>query len=135
MPMAEGKPAVLGDGIASRAFVLSPVIVTGPPHREKHMRIRQIAVSAAFAAGLAAVPLAAQAQYYYPPCSPFPLAWPFCIAGAAVNTAATIVTAPFAALSGPYYYPYYGYGYRYGYYGRRRHYARRHYSHYYYGAR
>jgi hypothetical protein len=103
------------------------------------MRIRQVAVSATFAAGLAALPLAtAEAQYYYPPCSPFPLAWPFCIAGAAVNTAAAIVTAPFAALSGPYYYPYYGYGYgyRYGYYGRpRRHYARRHYSHYYYGAR
>ena len=73
------------------------------------MRIRQIAVSALFAAGLAALPLAtAEAQYYYPPCSPFPLAWPFCIAGAAVNTAAAIVTAPFAALSGPYYYPYYG---------------------------
>jgi hypothetical protein len=128
-------PALPRDGIASRAFVRSPVIVTGPPHREKHMRVRQIAVSALFAAGLAALPLAtAEAQYYYPPCSPFPLAWPFCIAGAAVNTAAAIVTAPFAALSGPYYYPYYGYGYRY--YGRpRRHYARRHYSHYYYGAR
>lgn len=135
-------PAFLRNGIASRAFVLSPDIVTGRSHREKRMRIRQIAVSAIFAAGFAALPLAtAEAQYYYPPCSPFPLAWPFCIAGAAVNTAATIVTAPFVALSGPpYYYPYYGYyygyGYRYGYYGRpRRHYARRHYAHYYYGPR
>lgn len=86
------------------------------------MRIRQIAVSAAFAAGLAAVPLAtAKAQYYYPPCSPFPLSWPFCVAGAAVATAATIVTAPFVALAGPPYY-YYGYpNYYYGYYGRPRH--------------
>jgi hypothetical protein len=132
-------PAFLENGMASRVFVLLPAVVTGRSHLEKRMRIRQIAVSALFAAGLAALPLAtAEAQYYYPPCSPFPLAWPFCIAGAAVNTAAAIVTAPFAALSGPYYYPYYGYGYgyRYGYYGRpRRHYARRHYSHYYYGAR
>jgi hypothetical protein len=121
--------AFLRNGIASRTFVLSLVIVIGPSHREKPMRIRQIAVSAAFAAGLAAVPLAtAKAQYYYPPCSPFPLAWPFCIAGAAVSTAATIVTAPFVALSGPPYYPYY---YGYGYYGRPwRHYARRHYAHY-----
>jgi hypothetical protein len=122
--------AFLRNGIASRTFVLSLVIVIGPSHLEKPMRIRQIAVSAAFAAGLAAVPLAtAEAQYYYPPCSPFPLAWPFCIAGAAVSTAATIVTAPFVALSGPpYYYPYY---YGYGYYGRPwRHYARRHYAHY-----
>jgi hypothetical protein len=122
--------AFLRNGIASRTFVLSLVIVIGPSHREKPMRIRQIAVSAAFAAGLAALPLAtAEAQYYYPPCSPFPLAWPFCVAGAAVSTAATIVTAPFVALSGPpYYYPYY---YGYGYYGRPwRHYARRHYAHY-----
>ncbi|MGA8755738.1 MAG: hypothetical protein WB611_05315 [Stellaceae bacterium] len=98
------------------------------------MRIHLFAASAAFAAGLAALPLAtAEAQYYHPPCSPFPLAWPFCIAGAAVNTAATIVTAPFVALSGPYYYPYYGY--RYGYYGRPRHHHARHYAHYYYGPR
>jgi hypothetical protein len=98
------------------------------------MRIRQIAVSAAFAAGLAALPLAsAKAQYYYPPCSPFPLAWPFCVAGAVVGTAAAIATAPFVALAGPpYYYGYYGYPYYYGYYGwPRRHYARRHYAHYY----
>jgi hypothetical protein len=75
------------------------------------MHLRRIAVSAAFAAGLAALPLAtAKAQYYYPPlCSPFPLSWPFCIAGAVVGTAATIVTAPFVALTGPpYYYGYYG---------------------------
>jgi len=73
------------------------------------MHFRQIAVATAFAAGLAAVPVAtAKAQYYYPPCSPFPLFWPFCIAGAIVGTAATIVSAPFVALTAPpYYYGYY----------------------------
>ena len=71
------------------------------------MRIRRTIISAAFAAGLAALPLStAEAQYYYPPCSPFPLAWPFCVAGAVVGTAAAIVTLPFRALAGapPYYY-------------------------------
>jgi hypothetical protein len=76
------------------------------------MRIRRIRISAAFAAGLAALPLsAAKAQYYPPPCSPFPLFWPFCVAGAVVGTAVTIVTAPVWALTGgpPYYYrAYYG---------------------------
>lgn len=73
------------------------------------MHIRRIAISAAFAAGLGALPFAAaQAQYYYPPCSPFPLFWPFCVAGAVVGTAATIATAPIRALAGP---PYYGYPY------------------------
>jgi hypothetical protein len=68
------------------------------------MRIRRLAMSAAFAAGVAALPLAtAQAQYY---CSPAPLAWPFCAAGAIVGTAATIATAPFWLLAGA---PYYGY--------------------------
>jgi hypothetical protein len=77
------------------------------------MRIRRIAALAAFVAGLAALPLAAAKAQYYPPCSPFPLFWPFCVAGAIVGTAATIVTAPFVALTAP---PdYYGY---YGYYGR-----------------
>jgi len=96
------------------------------------MRIRRIAVSAAFAAGLAALPPAtAKAQYYppqyYPPCSPFPLFWPFCVAGAIVGTAATIVAAPFVALTAP---PYY-----YGYYGRP-YYAPRYYGPpYYYGPR
>lgn len=77
------------------------------------MRLRLIAISAVFAAGLAALPLsAAKAQYYapyYPPCSPFPLFWPFCIAGAVVGAAATVVTAPFWVFTGapPYYYTYY----------------------------
>jgi hypothetical protein len=127
------------------------------------MRIRQITISAAIAAGLAALPFStAEAQYYpqqqptaprttdqlnreeltrlqsgsgstpyhwapgspsgwgsppgwgwgYPPCSPFPLFWPFCVAGAVVGTAAMIVTAPVLALTGapPYYYPPYYYG-------------------------
>src|SRR5712691_5569481 len=73
------------------------------------MRIRRIAVLAAFAAGLAALPLATAKAQYYPPCSSFPLFWPFCVAGAIVGTAATIVTAPFVALTAPpYYYGYYG---------------------------
>jgi hypothetical protein len=78
------------------------------------MRIRRIISSVAFAAGLAALPLsAAEAQYYPPPCSPFPLFWPFCVVGAVVGAAAVIVSAPFRALAGappfyygpPYYYP------------------------------
>jgi hypothetical protein len=73
------------------------------------MRIHRIAVSAAFAAGLTALPLATAEGQYYPPCSPFPLFWPFCVAGAIVGTAATIVAAPFVALTAPpYYYGYYG---------------------------
>jgi hypothetical protein len=74
------------------------------------MRIRRMAMSAAFATGLAALPLAsAQAQYYtpyYSPCAANPLAWPFCIAGAIVGTAATIAAAPFWLLAGT---PPYGY--------------------------
>jgi hypothetical protein len=84
----------------------------------------RLARAALFAAGLAVPPLSgAKAD-----CS-FPLAWPFCIAGAVVNTAATIATAPFRGVSGsPYYY---GYAYHYssgyyhyssGYYHHRRHY-------------
>jgi hypothetical protein len=76
------------------------------------MPIRRMAMSVAFAAGLAALPIsAARAQYYdpyYAPCSPFPLAWPFCLAGAIVGTAATIATAPFWALAGIPPYGYYG---------------------------
>jgi hypothetical protein len=70
------------------------------------------AIAALFAAGLAALPIsAAKAQYY---CDPNPLAWPFCIAGAAIGTAASIATAPLYVLGGrPYYY---NYGYPYPYY-------------------
>ena len=72
------------------------------------MNIRGIAAPAAFAVGLAALPLAPARAQYYPPCSPFPLFWPFCVVGAVVGTAAAIVTAPFAALAPPpYYYGYY----------------------------
>lgn len=70
------------------------------------MRIRRIAISAAFATGLAALSLSTAQAQYYAPCSPFPLAWPFCVAGAVVGTAATIVTAPFRVLAGV---PPYGY--------------------------
>ena len=79
------------------------------------MHIRAIASSAAFIAGLAALPLApakAQNYYYYPPPPPpaerpagsgacwFPLFWPFCAAGAVVGTAGAIATAPFRAAAG-----------------------------------
>ncbi|HEU0154727.1 MAG TPA: hypothetical protein VFQ82_01560 [Stellaceae bacterium] len=67
------------------------------------MRQRLMTISAAFAIGLTVLPLAtAKAQYYAPPpCSPFPLFWPFCVAGAIVGAAAMIVTAPFGGLAGP----------------------------------
>ncbi|HUC67386.1 MAG TPA: hypothetical protein VMA53_18230, partial [Stellaceae bacterium] len=77
------------------------------------MRVRRMALSVGFAAALAALPVsAARAQYYdpyygYGSCA-FPLAWPFCIAGAVVGTAATIATAPFWALAGVPPYGYYG---------------------------
>ncbi|HEV2098301.1 MAG TPA: hypothetical protein VGR45_05175 [Stellaceae bacterium] len=94
------------------------------------MGVRQIAISAAFAAGLAAVPYASATAQYYPappPCSPFPLFWPFCVAGAVVGTAAAIVTAPFRVFAPPPYYygpppPYYAPRYYpppYNYYGPR----------------
>ena len=100
------------------------------------MSIHRIVIPAVFAAGIAALPLSSAKAQYYPPCS-FPLAWPFCIAGAAVDTAAAIATAPFRAVAGPYYYygyPYYYYGYPYyapvSYYPRRHHHRRHYYSHY-----
>jgi hypothetical protein len=71
------------------------------------MRVRHIALSAVFAAGVAALPLsAADAQYYYSPmCNPIPLSWPFCVAGAVVYGVGTVVTAPFRAVAPrPYYY-------------------------------
>ena len=85
------------------------------------MKIRRLAISAAFAAVLAALPPAsATAQQPYPPlppppppyypypaCSPFPLEWPFCVAGAIVGLAAAIVAAPFRAIAGPPYWAYY----------------------------
>ena len=71
------------------------------------MPISRFAISAVFAAGLAVLPLsAAKAQYYGPPCTPFPLTWPFCVAGAVVGTAAAVVSAPFRATAYPYYYGY-----------------------------
>ena len=63
--------------------------------------IRRLVLSVLVVTAIAAVPRSpANAQF---DCS-FPLAWPFCIAGAAVYTAGAIATAPFR----PYYYdPYY----------------------------
>jgi hypothetical protein len=59
------------------------------------------------ALSLALTPVTAVAQYYGP-CSPNPLAWPFCAAGAIVVGATAIVAAPFVILSGG---PHYAYGY------------------------
>ena len=58
------------------------------------MRIRRIVASVLFAAALAPASFSGAKAQYYAPCSPFPLAWPFCVAGAIVGTAADIVTAP-----------------------------------------
>jgi hypothetical protein len=60
----------------------------------------QLIISAAFAGGLAVLPLSTTKAQYYPPCSPFPLFWPFCAARAVVGTAAMIVAAPVRALTG-----------------------------------
>ena len=58
------------------------LVLTRRSNREALMRIRRIAISAAFTAGLATLSIStAKAQYYPPPCSPFPLSWPFCVVG------------------------------------------------------
>ena len=94
------------------------------------MLTRRIVISALAVVGGGALSLSPANAQYYPPCS-FPLEWPFCVAGAAVNTAAAIATAPF---TGPYYYtygPYYGSSYyapAYYYYPRRHHRRRHHYQ-------
>ena len=74
------------------------------------MRIRRIASSAAFAAGLGTLPLPAAEAQYSPPYSPPPLSWPICAAGAVVATATTIITAPLRVLTGAplFYYACYG---------------------------
>lgn len=81
------------------------------------MRLAPVAL---FAGILAVLPL----QPVKADCS-FPLAIPFCIAGAVVNAATTVVTAPFYGVRSSYA-PYYGVGssYHYGSYYRRPHYYR-----------
>jgi hypothetical protein len=64
------------------------------------MRVRRIAISVAFAAGLATLPLSAAEAQYYPPYSPPPLSWPICAAGAVLVTATTMITAPLRVLTG-----------------------------------
>jgi hypothetical protein len=87
------------------------------------MPIRRIAAAVGLALGLAGSPLSAANAQYYSDCNPFPLSWPFCIAGAAVGTAAAIATLPFRAIAGsPYYY--YGTPYYSGYYGTPYYYGR-----------
>jgi hypothetical protein len=91
--------------------------------------IRRLVLLVLVAAAIVAVPRSpANAQY---DCS-FPLAWPFCIAGAAVYTAGAIATAPFHPYYySPYYYSpaYYAPGYYYPYYHHyhHHHHARHHY--------
>ena len=58
------------------------------------MLIRRIVLLTALAVGVGTAPMSEASAQYYPPCSPFPLAWPFCVAGAIVGTAANIATAP-----------------------------------------
>ena len=65
--------------------------------------IRRLMISVLVAAAIAAIRQSAEKAQY--DCS-FPLAWPFCIAGAAVYAAGAIATAPFQ----PYYYDPYYYG-------------------------
>jgi hypothetical protein len=74
------------------------------------MRIRRIAISVAFAVGLAALPLSAANAQSYPPYWPPPLSWPICAAGAVLVTATTIIAAPLRVLTGapPFYYVCYG---------------------------
>src|SRR6266404_1632213 len=78
------------------------------PNAGVPMQIQRLVIATVFALGIAALPLSpAKAQYYGPPCTPFPLTWPFCVAGAVVGTAAAVVSAPFRATAYPYYYGYY----------------------------
>ena len=82
------------------------------------MRVRRTMILAVFVAGLGALPLSTAeaqsnpAQYYppqyYPACSPFPLEWPFCVVGAVLDIAATIVTTPIRLLTGAPPFGYYG---------------------------
>ena len=94
--------------------------------------IRRLVISVLMAAGTAAIPQSpANAQF---DCS-FPLAWPFCIAGAAVYTAGAIATAPFHPYYyDPYYHGYYGPAYYAAgyYYPHFHHYHHHHARHHYY---
>jgi hypothetical protein len=59
------------------------------------MRIRLIAISVAFAIGLAALPSSNANAQDNPACSsPSPLAWPLCAAGVVLGTAVNIASAP-----------------------------------------
>jgi|SRR6516225_5235482 len=110
-------------------------LTRGVRTRRSFMGIRRVAITAAFGVGLATLPLSTAKAQYYPPCSPFPLEWPFCVVGAVVGTAAMIVTAPIRALTGapPFYYG--GY-YRQPYYPPPAYYAPGYYPpSYYYGPR
>jgi hypothetical protein len=43
------------------------------------MYIRRITIAGAYGVGLAALSFSTAEAQYYPPCSPFPLEWPFCV--------------------------------------------------------
>jgi hypothetical protein len=67
------------------------------------MMVKQFAISAVLATGLAAAPFSrAEAHRHF--CGP--LCWPFAAAAAVVGTAAVVATAPIRAVAGA---PYYGY--------------------------
>ena len=65
------------------------------------MNWTRIALSAAVAAGLAALPLAGAEAHRH---RGFPLFWPLAAGAAVVGTAAAIATAPLRAAAYPYYY-------------------------------
>jgi hypothetical protein len=67
------------------------------------MMVKQLAISAVLATGLAAAPLS-QAEAHRHFCGP--LCWPFAAAAAVVGTAAVVATAPIRAIAPPY--GYYG---------------------------
>jgi len=75
------------------------------------MHLRRIAISAVFAAVLAALPLSpAKAQYYPFPyaCNPSLVIVPFCIASGIFAGIGGVATA---LVTGPYTFPYYAYPY------------------------
>ena len=74
------------------------------------MPLQRIAISAFFAAGLAALPLSAAKADYQPvpyPCNNGILSLPFCLASGAANVAMSIAALPLRVIGGaPYFYEY-----------------------------
>jgi hypothetical protein len=71
------------------------------------MLSKRVAVAVVLSAAIVALPITeASARHHH---GWFPLFWPFAAAAAVVGTAATIATAPIAAVTAPAYYPAYPY--------------------------